>query len=223
MQQADVRKVVAAHFYKSLAESGVQVTAIPTEQLTVLVNAFADSIFSVIDALEEEDTPDVASAPTGAPGQAMAGTASPGVSSTVSPTMAAGADETPSGSNPGHAGEEPQLWRGRPYLTIGTRYELTSQRIRIFRGILGNAIDEIELIRVKDTRVKQHAGERMINVGDISVFSADVNTPEFILHNVRRPIEVRELIRRAVMNEKARKGMYYREDIGNEDIGSENV
>jgi uncharacterized membrane protein YdbT with pleckstrin-like domain len=110
--------------------------------------------------------------------------------------------------------EEVTLWTGRPYLTIGTRYQLTSQRLRIFRGVLGQQIEEIELIRVRDTKVKQHAGERMLNVGDITIYSADPSTPEVVLHNVRHPVEVRELIRRAVMDEKARRGMYYREDIG---------
>jgi hypothetical protein len=30
---------------------------------------------------------------------------------------------------------EQQLWRGRPYLTIGTVYELTSQRIRVMTQV----------------------------------------------------------------------------------------
>ncbi|HXF64861.1 MAG TPA: PH domain-containing protein, partial [Caldilineaceae bacterium] len=115
---------------------------------------------------------------------------------------------------PGQLPPEQVLWRGRPYLTIGTRYELTNERIRIIRGILGNNIEEIELVRVKDTKVKQHMGERMLNVGDITIISADPATPEFELRNVRNPVEVRELIRRTMMQEKARRGLYYREDIG---------
>ncbi len=106
------------------------------------------------------------------------------------------------------------MWRGRPFLTIGTRYELTSERFRVYRGILGNRIEELELVRIKDTRVKQHVGERMLDVGDITIISADSSTPDILLNNVRDPIDVRELIRRAVMAEKNRRGLYYREDIG---------
>lgn len=207
MQRDTVRNLVAQQFNQSLAESGVQITAIPQPQLRAVVDALADSIFTVIDALEEEGL--------GAGGQ-------PTVMPTSTPTAAPTATSIPSPEMPGpinpagntHA--ETLLWRGRPYLTIGTRYELTNQRLRIFRGILGNQLEEIELIRVKDTRVKQHAGERMLNVGDVSVISADSTTPELVLHNVRQPMEVRELIRKAVMDEKARRGLYYREDIGNE-------
>lgn len=198
MQQEDVRKTVAAQFYKSLNERGVQVTAIPSDQLDAMVAALADSLFAVIDTLEgEDDTQPSAAEPP---------------STTAEPPR--GDPEDRPHATEATPGEEVRLWKGRPYLTIGTRYEVTSQRIRIYRGILGNTIEEIELIRVKDTKVKQHVGERMLNVGDITVFSADPSTPDFVLHNVRHPIDVRELIRKAVLSEKERRGMYYREDIG---------
>ena len=125
--------------------------------------------------------------------------------------------DEPGTVNPaGDTSEEVRLWHGRPYLSIGIRYELTTQRLRIYRGVLGNRIEEIELIRVKDSRVKQHLGERMLNIGDVTIVSADTTTPELILQNVHDPIEVRELLRKAVMNEKSRRGLYYREDIGDE-------
>ncbi|MCC6169874.1 MAG: PH domain-containing protein [Caldilineaceae bacterium] len=191
MQREEFRRVVEDQVNRSLAESGVLITAIPADQMRVLVQAMADGLFAVFDALEEEEMAQ--------PVNKRAAEGSPG----------------PAAPQGGHAGEV-ELWHGRPYLTIGTRYELTSQRLRIHRGILGKRIDEIELIRVKDTRLKQHAGERMLNVGDVSVISADATTPEFVLHNVRNPVEVRELIRKAVIDEKARRGLRYREDIGEE-------
>ncbi len=195
MQREEMRQLMEDQVQRSLAESGVVVTAIPADQMRAVVNAVADGIFAVFEALEDEEL--------GAP---------------VPRTVAAAADEMPGGTprRTGNHHEEAVLWHGRPYLTIGTRYELTSQRLRVHRGILGKRIDEIELIRVKDTRVKQHAGERVLNVGDVTVISSDATTPDFVLHNVRNPLEVRELIRQAVMSEKDRRGLYYREDIGSE-------
>ncbi len=201
MRRDEVRNLVAEQFDQTLAESGVQITAIPQAQMRAIVDAMADSIFATLAALESENEPSIGKAAPGATGPSV-------------PTP-----DMPGPINPeGNTDPEPMLWRGRPYLTIGTRYELTTQRLRIFRGILGNQIDEIELIRIKDTRVNQHVGERMLNVGDISVISADAATPEFVLHNVRHPVDVRELIRKAVMDEKARRGLYYREDIGGESL-----
>jgi hypothetical protein len=212
MQRDEIRTVVAQQFQQSLAESGVQITALPPAQLNALVNALADGIFAAIDALEDEGN-QVVSPPTpraidheDAPG-AMGNTGGNTGSNTVNNVnntvgRASGSDE------------EVLLWRGRPYLSIGTRYELTTQRLRIYRGILSNNFDEIELVRVKDSKVKQHMGERMLDVGDITIISADSSTPEFILHNVRNPLDVRELLRKAVKDEKARRGVFFREDIG---------
>lgn len=196
MQRDEIRKIVTEQFYNSLTASGVQVSAIPSGQLHVIVEAMADGVFAAIAAVEQEG--DVL--PAGSP------------AATRPPTP-----DEPGIPNPaGDTAEEVVVWQGRPYLSIGTRYELTTQRLRIYRGILGNRIEEIELIRVKDSKVNQHMGERILNIGDVSIFSADPTTPEIVLQNIHDPIDVRELFRKTVMNEKARRGLYYREDIGEE-------
>lgn len=109
--------------------------------------------------------------------------------------------------------DEELLWSGRPYLSIGIRYELTTQRIRIIRGLLGRSIEEIELVRVRDTSVSQHVGERALNVGDVTVVSNDPRNPEYVLNNIPNPSDVREMIRRATMAEKQRRGLHYREEM----------
>jgi hypothetical protein len=192
MQRDDVRKTVTAQFYQSLSESGVEITAIPQSQLQTLVNALADGVFAALAAVDaESDTL---------------------VNSNLTVSRSASAIPV---SEPQALGdvEETLLWRGRPYLTIGTVYELTTQRLRIIRGILGNQVEEIELIRVRDTRVKQHLGERALNVGDVTILSNDTTAPEIVLNNVSDPLAVRELIRKAVQAEKERRGLRYREDV----------
>ncbi len=189
MQRDDVRKVVTAQFYQSLSESGVQVSAIPQNQLQAVVNSLADGVFAALAALETSDD-------------------------TAAPVVAAALAADLSGEDIANIDHpETPIWRGRPYLTIGTIYELTSQRLRIIRGILGNRVEEIELVRLHDTKVNQHLGERMLNVGDVTVVAHDSTTPEIVLHNVENPIEVRELIRKATIDEKRRRGLRYREDI----------
>jgi len=186
MQQDEVRKIVSDQFFQSLARSGTQISALPQDQLQALVGAMADAVFAAIAAVEDEEL-------------------SSGVSRGAAMPM----------SNEGvlEYVEEKQIWRGRPYLTIGTVYELTTQRIRVIRGLLGNKIEEVELVRVRDTTMKQHVGERMLDVGDITILSNDASTPELVLNNVKNPLEVREMIRKAVIEEKNRRGMRYREDM----------
>lgn len=195
MHKDEVRALAAKQFEATLQQSAVKLAAIPSDQLQVLVNAVADSIFAVLDAWESEDEKMTVQGPD------------PDAPDLEQRTVLEAADLTQQG-----LGEE-LLWRGRPYLTVGTRYELTSQRLRIIRGILGNTVEEIELVRVRDTKVKQHAGERLLNVGDVTVISADPLTPEFVLSNVREPLQVREMIRAATLRERNRRKLYYREDL----------
>ena len=109
-------------------------------------------------------------------------------------------------------GEEEILWQGKPLMTLGEKYELTSQRLRIYRGVFARNLEEIDLVRIRDTKVKQHLGERMAGVGDVTIFSTDKSNPEIVLNNVKDPVEVRETIRKAYLAEQERRGLRYREE-----------
>jgi hypothetical protein len=187
MQREEVRQTVSTQFFQSLSESGTQITALPQDQLKAIVDAMADAVFSAIAAVEDEQMTMPASRAAAVPAYATEGEL----------------EEV----------EETQIWRGRPYMTIGTIYEITNQRIRVIKGVLGNRIEEVELVRVRDTKYKQHLGERMLDVGDITIISNDPSMPELVLHNVKNPIEVREMIRKATMEEKNRRGLRYREEM----------
>lgn len=187
MQREEIRQTVSTQFFQSLSENGIQITAVPQDQLKAIVDSMADAMFAAIAAVEDEQMGMPASRSASVPAYATEGEL----------------EEV----------EETQLWRGRPYMTIGTVYEITTQRIRIIKGVLGNRIEEVELVRVRDTKVKQHMGERMLDIGDITVLSNDPSMPELILHNVKNPIEVREMIRKATIDEKNRRGLRYREEM----------
>lgn len=111
-----------------------------------------------------------------------------------------------------HEGDESVLWSGKPYATVGIRYELTSQRLRIFRGVFSRQLEEIDLVRVRDTEVTQNLGERALKIGDVRILSSDASKPEVLLNNVREPFEVREIIRKAYLAEQQRRGLRYRDE-----------
>ena len=183
MNREQIRQSVTAQFFRSLGESEVEITTIPQKELEAVVTALADSVFAVLEELTDEDDLPAAA-------------------------RARLPDGTPAPDN-----EESFLWRGRPYLTIGTRYELTTQRLRIVRGVLSKRLEEIELVRVRDTKVDQNPAERALNIGDVTILSNDPSTPSITLNNVPKPIEVRELIRTATIDEKERRGLHYREEM----------
>ena len=113
-----------------------------------------------------------------------------------------------------HAGDdEVLLWSAKSELTLGLRYELTSQRLRIFQGIFGRSLHEIDLVTVREARLEQQLGERMVNIGDIILLTSSKEHPEVRLENVRNPAEARELIRKAYMAEQKRRGLKF-QDLG---------
>ncbi len=99
------------------------------------------------------------------------------------------------------------LWEGRSFLSIFTRYQITTERVRVIRGLLGKDWDDIELIRIQDLDFKQNVTERALGVGDIIIRSADPSQPKAVLNNVKEPEKVHEILRRAML--EARKRFRY--------------
>ncbi len=100
--------------------------------------------------------------------------------------------------------DEKVLWEGRPFLSILTHYQITTERVRIIRGLLGKDRDDIELIRIQDLDLKQSLTERALGVGDILIRSADPSMPKAVLNNVKQPEQVHEILRRAMLNARKR-------------------
>ncbi|MCS6839274.1 MAG: PH domain-containing protein [Roseiflexaceae bacterium] len=135
------------------------------------------------------------------------------IADTLLPTINQMLDEVAPRVSPEVSGEERVLWEGRPFLSITERYVLTTERVRIYRGLLGRSVDDIELVRLQDIDFTQNAGERILGIGDIHLRGADVSTPEITLRNVHQPEEVRELIRRAWLDARKRYGVSFREQM----------
>jgi hypothetical protein len=168
------RARVVAAVWQAIAQSGVDLSAVPREEQDRLVATIADNLLSTVNQMLDEVAPQV--------------------SAEVS-------------------GEERVLWEGRPFLSITERYVLTTERVRIYRGLIGRNIDDIELVRLQDIDFTQNAGERILGIGDIHLRGADPSTPEVTLRNVHQPEEVRELIRRAWLDARKRYGVSFREQM----------
>jgi hypothetical protein len=239
MQRDEFRRIVADAVNKSLAEKGSNLPAVPPAQLESLIDAVADGVFVGLLATLDEQAPDYfapaaasATIPGGAATTARAANTvewplppaaptEPRIEATETSRAASSSSEAADLLDmvpPASSNDEVLLWRGRPYMTIGRIYELTTQRLRVIHGIVSNHIDEIELVRVRDTKVTQNVGERMFDIGDITIISGDATSPEKVLYNVKDPVEVRELIRKAVYEERERRRMLYREDIADDDF-----
>lgn len=100
--------------------------------------------------------------------------------------------------------EERVLWEGRPFLSLATSYQITTERVRIASGLLGKEREDIELVRIQDIDHNQGVRERALNIGDITIRSADPSQPKTDLRNVADPVQVHEILRRAMLDARKR-------------------
>ena len=87
------------------------------------------------------------------------------------------------------------------WLWLGTKlkvFELTSERIRIYEGILNQKINEVELYRVKDTSIEKPFWLRLFGLSNIVLQTSDRSTPEIEINAVRDGVELRERLRKQV-------------------------
>jgi len=118
------RARIVATIWQAIAQSGVDLSAVPREEQDRLVATIADNLLSTVNQMLDEVAPQV--------------------SAEVS-------------------GEERVLWEGRPFLSITERYVVTTERVRIYRGLIGRTVDDIELVRLQDIDFTQNAGERILD------------------------------------------------------------
>lgn len=81
------------------------------------------------------------------------------------------------------------------YRVLYTKYELTTQRLFISRGILSQVRDESELIRVDDVRLHQTLLDRLFRLGTVEVMSTDATHKDAKLVGVADAKAVAEHIR----------------------------
>jgi uncharacterized membrane protein YdbT with pleckstrin-like domain len=109
------------------------------------------------------------------------------------------------------------LWLLRWWVTRCTRYELTTQRLKIATGVLNRKHDELELYRVKDYSMEQPLFLRILGLGNLIMVTSDASTPTVALKAISGVETVREKLRTAVQFERDRKRV--REmDVDNADL-----
>jgi hypothetical protein len=105
---------------------------------------------------------------------------------------------------------ETVLWEGTPHGLLNPieshaiRWVLTTERLRVIRGILARSTEEIELTRVRDVSLDQGLTQRALGIGTVTVFGTDATAPSVVIHDIEEPEQVMELIRQAVREQRRR-------------------
>ena len=101
------------------------------------------------------------------------------------------------------------VWRDRKrYLGMPlsfTRYALSEDRLFLSVGFLNIRDDEVLLYRVRDITTSRTLWQRLFGVGTVTVLSSDKTMPTLVLKNIKRPMEIKELLHRQVEEMKIRR------------------
>ncbi len=93
----------------------------------------------------------------------------------------------------------PLVWMIWRYLVIRCEaFELTSQRLRISKGVLNQTIDEVELYRVKDVLLEKTWWMRILNLGSLYLETSDRSLPKITIPAISDATTLRETLRREV-------------------------
>ncbi len=100
----------------------------------------------------------------------------------------------------------PLAWMIWEFLKVRCRvYELTTERLRLYSGVLNQTIDEVELYRVKDTTMERPFWFRMFGLSSLYLETSDRSHPKVELEAVSDAMNLRETLRKQVEYWRDRK------------------
>jgi uncharacterized membrane protein YdbT with pleckstrin-like domain len=88
---------------------------------------------------------------------------------------------------------------------MATHYTVTTQRLRIRRGILSRHVQQTQLDRVQNVNTSQSLLDRVLRVGTVDFDTAGTDDSEFTFHGIARPDEVVAAVDRAQRAAAARR------------------
>jgi uncharacterized membrane protein YdbT with pleckstrin-like domain len=95
-----------------------------------------------------------------------------------------------------------------------TRYALSEDRLFLSVGFFNVRDDELLLYRVRDITTRRSLWQRLFGVGTVTILSSDKSQPTLVLKNIKRPLEVKELIHQRVEEMKLQRRVRVGEIMG---------
>ncbi len=91
--------------------------------------------------------------------------------------------------------------------SLTTRFEITTQRIRIEKGIFSKSRQDLELFRIDDLSLEEPFGMRVVGHALLVLRSTDRNTPEVKLYGIPGLAALADKLRECALRERERRGV----------------
>jgi len=77
-----------------------------------------------------------------------------------------------------------------------TYYEVTPDRIEWGRGILDRRVDNLDIFRVVDMKMRRTVFDCIVGIGTVGLITTDKTDPEFVFEKIRNPRELYDIIKK---------------------------
>ena len=86
---------------------------------------------------------------------------------------------------------------------LGAEYRLNPDSLEIETGLVSRNIDNLQIFRIRDLRLRQSLLGRLLGVGDVEVTSTDQSTPHLVIRGVAAPRVLYDALREGVAASQA--------------------
>ena len=89
----------------------------------------------------------------------------------------------------------------------GTHFEITTQRIKLERGVLSKVQESLELFRVDHFELRKPFGMRLMGYAALHLYSSDAEFQNFYIYGVHNLEAISEELRDCQLRERQRRGL----------------
>jgi uncharacterized membrane protein YdbT with pleckstrin-like domain len=86
-------------------------------------------------------------------------------------------------------------------------YRITTQRIKLERGLLSKVQESLELFRIDHFELRKPIGSRLLGLSTLHLFSSDAELENFSIYGVPRLEALADELRECQLRERTRRGM----------------
>lgn len=91
------------------------------------------------------------------------------------------------------------------------RYEVSADRIEWSRGLLNRKVDNLDMFRVIDLKLRRSLLDCIIGVGSVTIMTTDKSDPEFAFEKIRNPRRLYDIIKKASLDADRRSNAIHLE------------
>jgi membrane protein YdbS with pleckstrin-like domain len=96
----------------------------------------------------------------------------------------------------------------RYYLkSVRIHYQITSQRIKLERGLLSKVQESLELFRIDHFEVRKPLGMRLVGQSSLHLFSSDAELESFYIYGVPNLEALADTLRTCQLRERSHRGL----------------